>query len=98
MLTQALEPVLKVLMQRNSVVQHYLTVLEVPSMTHGFPMLSPSSVATIISRPIARYPSQSMYIDPLKSLMSTVTAMNVTPASRRAATTSCGTLRLCKAT
>ena len=92
-LTQALEPVLQVLMQRNTVVQRYLTVLEVPSMTHGFPMLSPSSIATIISRPIAQSPIQSMYTDPLKSLMSTITAMNVTPASCRAATTSCGTLR-----
>ena len=30
LLTQALEPVLQVLMQKNSVVQHYLTALEVP--------------------------------------------------------------------
>ena len=93
LLTQALEPVLQVLMHKNSVVQRYLTVLEVPSMTHGFPMLSASSIATIVSRPIAQSPIQSMYTDSLKSLMSTVTAMNVTPASRRAATTSCGTLR-----
>ena len=94
-LTQAVEPVLQVLMQNDSVVQRHLTMLEVPSMTHGFPMLSSSSIATIISRPIAQPPIQSMYTDPLKSLISTITAMNVTvtPASLRIATTSCGTLR-----
>ena len=92
-LTQALEPVLQVLMQKNSVVQHYLTALEVPSMKHGFPMLSSSSIAGIVNRPIAQSPIQSMYTDPLKPLMSTVTAMNVAPAPRRSATTSCGTLR-----
>lgn len=94
-LTQAVEPVLQVLMQNDSVIQRHLTMLEVPSMTHGFPMLSSSSIATIISRPIAQPPIQSMYTDPLKSLISTITAMNVTvtPASLRIATTSCGTLR-----
>ena len=71
-LTQALEPVLQVLMQRNSIVQRYLTVPEVPSMTHGVPMLSSSSIASIISRRIAQSPIQSMYADPMKSLMSTV--------------------------
>ena len=55
-LTQALEPVLQVLMRNNTVVQRYLTALEVPSMKHGFPMLSSSSVASIISRPIAQSP------------------------------------------
>lgn len=93
-LTQALEPVLQVLMQKNSVVQRYLTALEVPSMTHGFPMLSSSSIPSMIGRPVAQSPIQSMYPDPMKSLMSTFTAMKVTPASRRAATTSCGTSRL----
>ena len=48
-LTQALEIVLQVLMQRSSIVQRYLTVLEVPSMTHGFPMLSPRSITSIIA-------------------------------------------------
>ena len=61
-------------------------------MKHGFPMLSSSSIAGIVNRPIAQSPIQSMYTDPLKPLMSTVTAMNVAPAPRRSATTSCGTL------
>lgn len=91
-LTSALEPVLQVLLQHNSVVQRYLTALEVPSMEHGYPVLPSSSIASIISGPIARSPIQSMYTDPMPSLMSTVTAMNVTPALRRAAT-SVGTLR-----
>ena len=56
-------------------------------------MLSSSSIATIISCPIAQCPIQSMYTESMKSLMSTVTATNVIPASRRTATTSCGTLR-----
>ena len=93
-LTQTLEPVLQVLMQNNSIVQRYLTVLEVPSIAHGFPMLPSSSVAGVISRPVAQSPIQSMYTDPMKSLMSTVTAMSVTPTSQHTKTTSCGTLRL----
>ena len=92
-LTNALKPVLQTLMQNNCIVQRYLTVLEVPSMSHGFPKLSSTAIAGIICRPIAQSPIQSMFTDPLESLLSTVTAMIVTPASHRPATTNCGTLR-----
>ena len=93
LLTQAVEPVLQVLMQHNTTVQRYLTGLEVPSMTHGFPVLPSSSIASIISRPVAQSLIQSMYVEPMKSLMSTITAMNITPTAQRIRKTSCGTLR-----
>ena len=60
-LTAALEPVLQLLMQKNSIVQRYLTALEVASMSHGFPMLpSMFCKVSIIHEPV-RWPACYMH-------------------------------------
>ncbi|KAL3155152.1 hypothetical protein ABBQ38_011208 [Trebouxia sp. C0009 RCD-2024] len=94
LLASALAPTLQVLMLHNKQVQTCLTMLERPSLAHAFPVLSAAAVAAIVNQPIERSRIRSMYVDPMDSLLSTVTALNVVPVQQTSFTTTCGSLRM----